>query len=203
MRRSFAGGVMLAFCLWLLIFAAALRAQPPGEVTVEILAPDGDFVPVYDPSIDDTIPLVATTTPPTEGEYWWYSVSPKVQLFDFADGAVRVKGLEPSLWVGAEQVCVDFHWDPMWLPAHDNHFLTVFGVDLEADGVTEEMEDIAGTYVAVNNDDDDRDGVLDRDDGFDKDGIAGNADDKNSQENDLLQIEIKRVMSDDPQLSGP
>jgi len=176
MRRSFAGGVMLAFCLWLLIFAAALRAQPPGEVTVEILAPDGDFVPVYDPSIDDTIPLVATTTPPTEGEYWWYSVSPKVQLFDFADSAVRVKGLEPSLWVGAEQVCVDFHWDPMWPPAHDDHFL---------------------------NDDDDRDGVLDWDDGFDKDGILENDDDKNSQENDLLRIEIKRVMPDDPQLSGP
>ena len=45
-------------------------------------------------------------------------------------------------------------------------------------------------YVGINDDDDDEDGVIDYDDGYDKDGTPGNADDVNLDENDLAAVDL-------------
>jgi hypothetical protein len=48
-----------------------------------------------------------------------------------------------------------------------------------------------GMFVCVNCDDDDGDGVLDVDDGFDKDKKPGNQDDRNPREDDLVKIALE------------
>jgi hypothetical protein len=55
------------------------------------------------------------------------------------------------------------------------------------------VEDVnlsGGGYVALNDDDDDDDGVVDYDDGYNQDGIPGNEDDTNPDEDDLVPITL-------------
>jgi hypothetical protein len=65
--------------------------------------------------------------------------------------------------------------------------------DLDIEGVADEDEDTVGAFLGVNNDDDDGDGVVDYDDGYNKDGKPGNEDDANAGENDLVLVTL-RVM---------
>ena len=53
-----------------------------------------------------------------------------------------------------------------------------------------------GRYMCLNDDDDDGDGVVDYDDGYNKDGIDGNADDENPDEDDLVALTLRRVLPD-------
>jgi hypothetical protein len=61
---------------------------------------------------------------------------------------------------------------------------------LNIDGVDDDDEENPGGYVSLNDDDDDGDGVVDYDDGYNKDGIPGTLDDTNPQENDLVEISL-------------
>lgn len=61
-------------------------------------------------------------------------------------------------------------------------------VCLFMDGVIEDNEEFPGNYILYNKDDDDNDGVIDYNDGFNKDGIPGNDDDENTAEDDLVKI---------------
>jgi hypothetical protein len=77
----------------------------------------------------------------------------------------------------------------------------VLEIDLDIAGVTEAEEITPGRYMCKNDDDDDADGVADYDDGYNKDGIQGNADDANADEDDLVAITLRKVLPTD--LTGP
>ncbi|MBN1803757.1 MAG: hypothetical protein JW837_00770 [Sedimentisphaerales bacterium] len=62
------------------------------------------------------------------------------------------------------------------------------------EGVPDEKETKIGGFVPLNDDDDDGDGVIDYDDGYNKDGIAGNDDDQNTLENDLVDVTAYNVL---------
>jgi len=66
--------------------------------------------------------------------------------------------------------------------------ITVVEADVDVAGVADEVEESTGGFIALNDDDDDGDGVIDYDDGYNKDGIPGNADDENPSEDDLTDI---------------
>ncbi len=66
----------------------------------------------------------------------------------------------------------------------------VFEMDLDISGVSDASEENPGGYVGLNDDDDDNDGVVDYNDGYNKDGIPGNDDDSNPDEDDLVQINL-------------
>ena len=62
------------------------------------------------------------------------------------------------------------------------------------EGVDDAIEETVGGFIALNDDDDDFDGVMDIDDGYNKDGIPGNDDDVNMSENDLVKITLNKVL---------
>ncbi|HRT88456.1 MAG TPA: PKD domain-containing protein, partial [Anaerohalosphaeraceae bacterium] len=70
---------------------------------------------------------------------------------------------------------------------------TVIKVDLDMDGVADPNETIEGAFLAVNDDNDDWDGIVDVDDGYNKDNVAGNDDDGNAAEDDLVRITLHAV----------
>jgi len=57
--------------------------------------------------------------------------------------------------------------------------LTVVKVNMTLAGLAEAQEIMPGGLISVNDDDDDKDAVIDYDDGYDKDGVPGNDDDEN------------------------
>ncbi len=71
--------------------------------------------------------------------------------------------------------------------------IVVIQVDLDIAGVADADEETTGLYMCLNDDDDDADGVVDYDDGYNKDGVPGNADDANPDEDDLVAITLKQV----------
>jgi hypothetical protein len=75
-------------------------------------------------------------------------------------------------------------WDSDWALVY------VFEMDLDISGVSDASEMNPGKFLCRNKDDDDNDGVIDYDDGYNKDGIPGNADDANPDEDDLVQISL-------------
>lgn len=72
------------------------------------------------------------------------------------------------------------------------------GIDLDMEDVAEADEQNPGGYICLNDDDDDRDGVIDYDDGYNKDGEFDNEDDANADEDDLVKITIQRLHPADP-----
>ncbi|NLA41852.1 MAG: hypothetical protein GX874_10685, partial [Smithella sp.] len=72
--------------------------------------------------------------------------------------------------------------------------IVVVEVDLDMEGVDDAIEETVGGFIALNDDDDDFDGVMDIDDGYNKDGIPGNDDDVNMSENDLVKITLNKVL---------
>ncbi len=80
--------------------------------------------------------------------------------------------------------------------------LTMMQADVDLDGTDEGIDELdPGAFIALNDDDDDRDGVIDFDDGYDKDGIPGNADDENVDEDDLVELTVRSVLPS--ALTGP
>jgi len=77
---------------------------------------------------------------------------------------------------------------------YDKVKMTVIEVDLDMEGVDDAKEETVGGFIALNDDDDDFDGVMDIDDGYNKDGIPGNDDDVNMSENDLVKITLNKVL---------
>jgi len=65
------------------------------------------------------------------------------------------------------------------------------------DGVADAEETTPGGFIALNEDDDDGDGVIDCNDGYNKDGIPGNDDDENQDEDDLVKITLNEVLPTD------
>lgn len=92
------------------------------------------------------------------------------------DDAIRVSALQ-----------VDFDID-----SDNTNNVPDFGPQLNA--AEDAMEDDPtkpGKYVRVNDDDDDDDGVPDASDGYNRDGMAGNADDLNAAENDFVRVVLE------------
>ena len=79
--------------------------------------------------------------------------------------------------------------------------LIVLEVDQDMVGVddtSQKTEEITpGGFIALNSDDDDDDGVIDYDDGYNKDGVPGNDDDSNPDEDDLVKLTLNKVWPTD------
>jgi len=71
----------------------------------------------------------------------------------------------------------------------EEFYILAFDLDITTSGGDE-------GYIQVNDDDDDSDAVIDYDDGYNKDGITGNADDSNPNEGDLQPIYLSFEPSD-------
>jgi hypothetical protein len=65
------------------------------------------------------------------------------------------------------------------------------------DGLTEDNEEFPGRYILYNKDDDDDDGVVDYNDGFNEDTEDDNEDDENTAEDDLVKITLRDVQPND------
>lgn len=81
--------------------------------------------------------------------------------------------------------------------------IRVFELDLIVGGASESEEMNPGAYMQVNNDDDDKDGVMDIDDGYNKDGsTTPNEDDENLLENDLVAVLSESTPSENKKVRG-
>jgi hypothetical protein len=111
--------------------------------------------------------------------------SDKEQVWSLAPTRqVTVEGYD----VGLARLDLSYYRAPNTMGEADQINVTVVEADVDVAGVADEVEESPGGFIALNDDDDDADGVIDYDDGYNKDGIPGNADDENPSEDDLTDI---------------
>lgn len=103
----------------------------------------------------------------------------------YASGAVR----DVELWFGYARIINEQEH-----AIHSNRVkLTVVQVDLDMYAVDDNEETHKGGFILFNDNDNDEDGVVDYDDGYNKDGTWGNDDDWNFFESDLVDITLQKV----------
>lgn len=120
---------------------------------------------------------------------------PSYAIWDLSEGP-----FPPSLWVEGYHVHNTKPCSGLILSYFNGYTLdsdvvkfNPVEVRLTMDGVNEDNEEFPGNYILYNKDDDDGDGVLDYDDGYNKNGIEGDEDDENIYENDLVIIYLSWV----------
>jgi len=102
---------------------------------------------------------------------------------------------------GLRDVTLELKHTGHGLTVTDTAKVTVAKADMQMTGLPEAEEEYPGGYLCENNDDDDGDGVVDYDDGYNKDGTPGNDDDTNVSENDLVLLTFQKVLPES--MTGP